>query len=130
MKNNKKSPQTIARQAAFRAEMGGEFPREMSPEFQALCAELIGQDTPEMVQNRIAAEGTVQGYCDGKVLSDGSYARESGPEVDFGTGYRMHSPGIDAQAEVDEIGQAIMSTATHKGQSDNGETEAIEAGTL
>lgn len=53
-----------ARHAAFVADMGGEYPRNTSPEFQALCGELIGQDTPAMIQDRIAAQGTLQGYIE------------------------------------------------------------------
>lgn len=52
------------RHAAFVAEFGGEYPRNTSPEFQALCGELIGQDTPAMMQDRIAVQGTLQGYID------------------------------------------------------------------
>lgn len=53
-----------ARHAAFVAELGGEYPRTMAPEFHALCGELIGQDTPTMIQDRIAAQGTLQGYVE------------------------------------------------------------------
>jgi len=52
------------RHAAFVAEMGGEYPQKMSPEFNSLCAELIGVDTPAMIQDRIAAQGTLQGYIE------------------------------------------------------------------
>lgn len=64
MKNNKKSPQTIARQNAFIAEFGGTWTEstKATPAFNALCAELIGIDTDAMKQDRIAMESTAQGY--------------------------------------------------------------------
>jgi len=61
MKNNKLTPQSMARRAAFYSEFGGPYPTKMPDEFNQLVKELIGVDTEEQKGLRIAMESTAQG---------------------------------------------------------------------
>ena len=118
MKNNKKSPQTLARQAAFRLEMGGQYPVAMSAEFVALCAELVGIDTPEIIQNRIAHEG-LPGYREGVRNLDGTYCRcDNADEAGAASAYVFHAPGAGADCDCDETTAALIATTTHSSGSE------------
>lgn len=122
-KNNKKSPATIARQAAFRAEFGGDYKTitARTPEFSALCAELIGDDTTAAA-NRRADEG-LNGF------------RENSPElygrrqiIDVGAGYSIAaSVGAACDCELSETESALVKTTAHTSGGANTEGEgAVE----
>lgn len=115
-KNNKRSPLTIARQARFEAEEGCRsfHPSTLENELRALdaiCGELIGIDTPEQKQARVAMESTAQGYTEGKANLDGSYSYDKASAPIYPNGLPvLHSPGIDCDVELDEIGASLVAT--------------------
>lgn len=84
-----------------------------------LCSELIGIDTEEQKQARIACQSTLAGHT------------ENSPET-YGTSYHemcnkynqlftITAPNGDCQAEPDEMGQVIIATTTGT----NGEKNAL-----
>ncbi len=112
MKNNKKSPLTKARQAAFIEDMGGNYPTVAdvhTPAFNAVVAEFIGIDTPEMKQNRIACESTAQGYREN---SPELYGRTSTPMFPNGMPV-FHGAGVSVDPELTEIEQGIVGASGH-----------------
>lgn len=141
MKNNKRSPFTIARQAAFCADLGilpGQTLKSaLAGELEALAAlsgELIGQEklsggdglSFDKPQARIAMEATAQGYREN---CPELYGRKS-VEMDFGAGYRIHpANGPSADCELEETDRALLATASHAGTSgnDNDDKPEIES---
>jgi hypothetical protein len=112
-----------ARHAAFIADCG-EYPKTVSPEFSALCGELIGQDTAEQIQARIAHEGTVNGYREN---STESYGRES--ERGDASAFTLHAVGAGVDCELSEVERVVCATSGHAGMSDNtSETAGETAG--
>lgn len=126
MTKNRTSYTHAARHAEWLAD-GGLRNADHAPELaalSALSAELIGQDTPEQIQARIASEGTVNGY------------RENCPELygrDLDKGdasaYTLHTrTGGFADCELDEISRTVVASASHQGASaDNGADEIFDA---
>lgn len=111
MKNNKKSPLTLARQATFIEEFGADFKTVTAPtdEFKALCLELVGVDTEEMKQNRIACESTAQGYREN---SPELYGRSSTPMFPNGMPV-LHGGGNSCDLELSEMEKTVVSSMGH-----------------
>ncbi len=112
MKNNKKSPLTKARQAAFIEDMGGNYPTLAdvhTAEFNAVVTEFIGIDTDAQKQSRIAMESTAQGYREN---SPELYGRKVNYEHSMG-GYVMHGAGASADPELTEIERGIVGASGH-----------------
>ena len=110
MKNNKRSPLTIARQAAFIAEMGGEYPTQMSSEFNELKKEFIGIDTDDMKQSRIAMESTAQGYREN---CPELYGRSTTPMFPNGLPV-LHTRGADC--DVETHGETVFCSIPNEGE--------------
>lgn len=131
MKANKTSPLTIERKARFAAEEPNLAPLlTMTPEnafagelnaLADLSRELVGIDTPEMIQARIASEGTVQGYREN---CPELYGRATqAPFAMFANGLpTFHKPGATADCELSEVESALVQTAGHT-YGGQGETE-------
>lgn len=149
MKNNKRSPLTIARQAAFCADLGilpGQtLKNALAGELGALAVlshELIGQEkmtVPRITmpngeplafdkpQARIAMEATAQGYREN---TPELYGRKTS-EVDFGCGYRVHPVnGPSADCELEETDRALLATASHAGTNTNDNDDKPETESL
>lgn len=123
MKNNKKSPLTLARQAKWIEEYGANFKTVTAPtqEFNELVKELIGVDTNEMKQNRIAHESTAQGYRENYKPGEVSYKQKthSRTGVVYSPSFvsdEIGSPihiGQDCDLELNEIEQEIVKSSGH-----------------
>lgn len=111
---NRQSYTHTARHALFVQDMGGEYPTSTSAEFNALCAELVGQDTPEMVQARIAMESTAQGYRENSPETYGRTLRETRQKY-LGDvhNYKPSMAGNDCSPELSEVESALVSTMGH-----------------
>lgn len=113
MKHNKTSPQTIARKAAFLAETGlvdfspDSLQSDLAP-LGALCAELIGQDTPEQAQARLADVGTVQGYTENSPELYGTLRQTR--QKYFGDVRACHASGASCDVELDPVDKALATT--------------------
>ena len=116
MKNNKRSPLTIARQARFEQEEGMKSFHPVTLESEAraldaLCGELVGIDTPEQKQARVAMESTAQGN------------RENSPELYgtlkqtrqkyFGNVRACHITSQACDVELDDNAQALVSSISN-----------------
>jgi hypothetical protein len=108
-----------ARHAVFLADMGettGTYQSIMQPsaEFNALCAELVGVDTPEMVQNRIACESTAQGNRENSPETYGRTLRQTRQKY-LGDvhNYKPSMAGNDCGPELSEVESALVSTMGH-----------------
>lgn len=142
MKNNKRSPLTIARQKAFADDLGipvgVSLKNALAGELGALAAlssELIGQEklsggdglSFDRPQARIATEATAQGYREN---CPELYGRKPS-EVDFGCGYRVHPVnGPSADCELEETDRALLATASHAGTSANDNDDKPEVESL
>ncbi len=128
MKNNKKSPQTLLRQARFIEEFGADFKTVTKPteDFNQLTKELIGVDTEEQKRSRIAMESTSQGYREN---NPENYRNKTRVHPRTGVVYdanrtkffesmgavQVHEAKEDCQAEANEFEKLTVGAASHVG---------------
>lgn len=127
MKNNKRSPLTLARQARFNQDMGiapgMSLKDALLPDREALgalCGELIGKDTQAMVWDREHGAG----YNTHRENNSDTYGRtlRQTRQKYAGDIRACHSPGKACDAETDERYASYLQSVSHVDMGEQSET--------
>lgn len=123
-KNKRQSFTHVKRHAEFVNEMGGEYGNLIpaNRHFAALCGELVGVDTPEILQARIAHEGS-NGYRENNEDTYGMTERELA--MRYGASVSMVSGAQDCDQELDETSQALVNATGHNHSEESMAAQAI-----